>query len=365
MKRTIPVAILVVGLTILAVLGLVWFWPQAPLGSTPATPDAPPTRLVCYGHVDTRQGPVLLQPTRAGRVSRVLVKENQAISKGVPLVQLDDHLVRLQEQEAELAVRAARLQLARAGDGVRQYQARRAQAEAALEAANSKVMEAQHALDRKEQLVKKDLLDQVQVDVGRDQLNGARALVKVEQNRLRELDAVDPERAVELARLQLSRSQAQLERARQEREEYLLRAPVSGLVLRVLAQEGDLVGPTSPRPAVWLVPEGTWVVRAEVSQEFAGRVRNGLAVQVEDEASGALLARGRIAEVSPWFLPRRQFSGLPTATNTDLTLECLIDLQAGKAPLRLGQRVRVRILADQAADSSKARDNRPSRGQGR
>ena len=354
MKRAISLTVLVVALAVVVVLALVLFWPHAPLGATLTSPAAPPTRLVCYGYVDSRQGQVLLQPARAGRVVQVLVRENQPVSKDTPLVQLDDRQVKLQEQEAALAVQAAQLQLSRARDGVKQYQAKRAQVEAALEAANCKVQAAQFVLARKEELVKKELVSQVEVDVARAQLGEAMALVKAEQNRLLEVKAVDPEREVNLAQLQLNRSQAQLDRARRDCEEYQLRAPVGGLVLRVQAQEGDLVGPTSPRPAVWLAPEGTRVVRAEVSQEFAGRVQEGLDVQVEDEASGGLLARGKIVELSDWFLPRRQFSVLPTSINTGLTLECVIELQEGQAQLRLGQRVRVRILADQPAGSIKA-----------
>jgi multidrug resistance efflux pump len=349
MKRKLNVTVLVVGLAVLVVLGLVRFWPQAPLDSALTSPAAPPSRLVCYGYVDSRQGPLLLLPERAGRVVRVFVKERQTVSRDTPLVQLDDRLVKLQQKEAGLAVQAAQLQLTKAKDGIKQYQARRAQAEAALEAANSKVLAAQHALAHMEQLVKDELASQVEADVKRAQLNAAKALVKVEQNRLLELKAVDPEIEVKLAQFQLNRGQTQLERARQERDEYLLQAPVGGLVLRVQAQEGDLVGPTSPRPAVWLAPEGAWIVRAEVSQEFAGQVCEGQAVQVEDEASTSLLAKGLIAEVSHWFLPRRQLSTLPTSVNTGLTLECVIDLQEGHSQLRLGQRVRVRILADQPA----------------
>jgi hypothetical protein len=327
MMRSIRVTLLVVGLPVLAVLALVLFWPRAPLDSALTSPTAPPTRLVCYGYVDSRLGPLLLQPARPGRVIRVFV----------------------QEQEAALAVQAAQLQLTKAQDGVKQYQARRAQAEAALEAANSKVLAAQHALARQEDWLKKDLLSQTQTDIGRAELNEARALAKAAENRLVELKAVDPELEVKLTQLQLNRSQTLLEQAHEERKEHLLQAPVSGLVLRVQAQEGDLVGPTSPRPAVWLAPGDGWIIRAEVAQEFAGRVQEGQDVQVEDEASTSLLAKGRIAAVSDWFLPRRQFSALPTSVNTGLTLECAIDLQEGHGQLRLGQRVRVRILADQPA----------------
>jgi multidrug resistance efflux pump len=348
----------VVGVAALLTLGLILFWPQAPLDSALSSPDVPPTRVVCYGYIDCREGPLFLQTARAGRILEVFAKERQTVIKDAPLVQIDDHLVRLQEEEAVLAVQAAQLQLTKATSGVKQYQARQAQAEAALEAANNKVLAARYALDRKEELVRLKQVSQVEADVGRAQLNEARALVKAEQSRLLELKAVDPEQEVKLAQLQLNRSQVQLEAARQERKEYVLRAPVDGLVLRVQVQEGDLVGPTSPRPAIWLSPGDACIVRAEVSQEFAGRVHEGLDVQVEDEASGRLLARGRISAVSDWFLPRRQFSALPTSINTGLTLECVIDLPEGYASLRLGQRVRVRILADQPVGSNVLQEGR-------
>jgi HlyD family secretion protein len=351
MKRTIRVTALLVGTAALAV-ALANFWPHVPLDAAPANPGAPAASLVCSGYVDSRQGSLLLQPARAGRITRVFVKEAQAVCKNGPLVQLDDHLARLQEHEAELAVEAAQLQLAKAQNGLKQYRAKRAQEEAALAAAHAKLAAAQSALARKEDLVRKELLSPAEVDVGRALLSEARALVEVEQNRLVELEAVDPELEVRLARVQSEHSRAQRDRAREEREQYLLRAPSNGTVLRVQAQDGDLVGPTSPRPALWLAPAGGWIVRAEVSQEFAGRVRPGLSVRVEDEAGGAQLGEGKIAEVSDWFLPRRQISAQPTGVNTGLSLDCVIDLRDGHAPLRLGERVRVRILADQPAGSS-------------
>ena len=263
-------------------------------------------------------------------------------------MQLDDHLVKLQEREADLAVQAAQLQLAKAKDGLKQYQARRAEAEAAVRAARAKVRRGPSMPWRSRQrYFETGYSNKDRVGAAQAQLDGANALVEVEQNRLAELQAVDPEVEVKLAQLQADRSHAQLERARQEREEYLLRAPVDGTVLRVQAQEGDLVGPTSPRPAVWLEPAGGRIVRAEVSQEFAGRVRKGLAVQVEDEETAGVLAEGQ---------DRRRFGLVPAAPPDRLAADrrqhrphrgSVIDLDPGHARLRLGQRVRVRVLADQ------------------
>jgi HlyD family secretion protein len=352
MKRKLLLPFLVLGLTALAGLGLVLAWPQAPLDSTLLSPAAPPARLVCYGHVDCRHGLLLLQPARSGRVTRVFVKARQTVHKDMLLVQLDDRLVKLQEEQAELAVQAAQVQLAKARSGVRQYEARQAQAKAALSAARAKCVAAHHYLAAHEDLFRNGFGNKDEVEAVRARLDEARASVTVAQNKLAELEAVDPKLEVKLAQLQLERTQAQRQQARQERAEYALKAPADGLILRVQVQEGDLVSPTSPRPAVWLAPQGGWIVRAEVAQESAGRVHCGLSVQVEDEASACLLGSGKIAEVSDWFLPRRQLSPQPTAITTGLSLECVIDLEAGHAPLRLGQRVRVRVLAERPATSA-------------
>ena len=349
MKRTIPVTVLVVGLAVLVVHGLRAFWPRVPLDSALSDPDTPPTSLVCSGHIDSRHGMLILQPARAGRVVQVLAREKQSVRKDAPLLQLDDRSAKLREQEATLAVQAAEVQLSKAKGGLIQYQAKRAEAEAAIDAARIKLRGAEQSLSAAEKLLKSGSGEPGWVDTARDQRDAANSLVKIEQNKLAELKAVDPDLDVKLAQLQLERGQVQLRRARQELEEHVLKAPADGTVLRVQAQEGDLAGPTSPRSAVWLAPAGAWIVRAEVSQEFAGSVREGLQVRVEDEASSGVLAKGRIAGVSDWFLPRRQFNPLPTSVNTGLTLEYVIDLDEGHAQLRLGQRVRVRVLTKPAA----------------
>jgi multidrug resistance efflux pump len=347
-----------IGAAMLVVLAVVLVWPRAPLDSALTSPGAPPTRLTCYGYIDTPQGPMLLQPARAGQVTHVFVQEKQTVSKDMPLVQLDDRLIMLQVTEAELAVNAAQLQLAKAENGLKQYEAKLAQVEAALEAARIKYSTAQHYVAISEQMAKDGLNSKGRVDLVRDERDVANVLIKAEQNKLAELKAMDPMLEVKLAQLQLNRSQTQMDLARQERELCVLRAPVDGRILRVQVQPGDLSGPTSPRPVVWLAPSGPYIVRAEVAQEFAGRVQEGLAVQVEDEASARVLARGRIVGVSDWFLPRRQCSTLPTGINTGVTLECVIDLEKGFAHLRLGQRVRVRVLAAQPTatqDNGKAK----------
>lgn len=338
------------GLLVVVVVGLGSGWrlsnERASLSVAAAVKDFPvPTLLVCYGQVDSRQGPLALQPARAGRVTHVLVKENQIVSPGSVLVQIDNRQAQLQLDEAELGVQAAQLQLAKAQDGLKQYRAKTGQMEAALEAARNKVLAAQSFLAAKEKLDKQGFLSDEEADVYRKQLAEAKAFEKVERHKQAELQAVNPDLEVRLAQCQLDRSLLLQKRARLDLEEYELKAPQAGRVLRVQVQEGDLVSPTSGKPALLLVSTGSLIVRAELSQEFAQRMRPGLPVQVEEDPIGKVLGKGSIATVSDWFLPRRQFIPEPTGINTGLSLECTVALDEGHDPLRLGQRVRVRVFA--------------------
>jgi hypothetical protein len=70
-----------------------------------------------------------------------------------------------------------------------------------------------------------------------------------------------------------------------------------------------------------------------------------MSVDLHEEAGGKIIViklTGKLAKED-----YRQFSPLPTSINTGLTLECVIGLEEEKRELRLGQRVRVRVLADQ------------------
>ncbi|HZZ77300.1 MAG TPA: HlyD family efflux transporter periplasmic adaptor subunit [Gemmataceae bacterium] len=348
MKHKIYATALTIGLVVLAGVGLVLLWPHVPVDSVPTSPLAPPARLVCYGYVDSRHGPLLLQPARAGRALKVFVKEKQMVSKDAPLVQLDDCLVKLREDEATLAIKAAEMHIAKAKRGLIEYHAKQTQAQAALEVARINLETAKHSLTVAENMYKDGTANQGHLDLARDRRDQAKALLQIEESKIVELKAVDPNLEVKLAQLERDRAQIQLQQARRDREEYTMKAPVAGTILRMCAQEGDMLSPASPRPAIWLAPKDDLIVRAEVSQEFAERVVTGLKVRVEDEASGSLLAAGAVGEVSDWFLPRRQFSMSPTSINTGLTLDCVIDLETGLSHLRIGQRVRVRVLAHQS-----------------
>jgi multidrug resistance efflux pump len=136
---------------------------------------------------------------------------------------------------------------------------------------------------------------------------------------------------------------ARRDQAAQALAECSLRAPEAGTVLRVGAGKGDVLSGYAQQPAILFCGAGQRVVRAEVEQEFAGRVAVGQPAVVADDTRAGWRWRGRVEWVADWYLPRRQALPDPSLFQDVRTVECLIRLDPGQPPLRIGQRVRVLI----------------------
>jgi len=112
---------------------------------------------------------------------------------------------------------------------------------------------------------------------------------------------------------------------------------------------GEVLGPTPHQPSIYFVPDGKpLIVRAEVEQEFADLVKQGMTVQIYDDSRGqGPRWTGKVETVSNWFTHRRSVMLEPLQYNDVRTLECIIQIdprkKGEKEPL-IGQRVRVRPL---------------------
>jgi HlyD family secretion protein len=100
----------------------------------------------------------------------------------------------------------------------------------------------------------------------------------------------------------------------------------------------------SKGPALHFCPSGDRIIRAEVEQEYAGRVKKGQKATVQDETTGAGKWTGVVIGVSRWYTQRRDIRLEPMQFNDVRTLEVIIRLDdEGSSPLRINQRVRVKL----------------------
>jgi multidrug resistance efflux pump len=301
------------------------------------------SRVVCLGHVDTERGVAALSPLQPGRVAAIRVNEGDTVQGGSVLLRLDDSVARNHVQEAEQDLKASLAQRDQAKRMPGQHQAKVAQQQALIEVMQRRLSAAEHALTTKQKLRKDNFLSAEELHGAADLVDELRAAVRAEQEKMQELRLVDPQVAVARAEAEVAAKQARLEQAQQGLEECTLRAPSDGKVLRIHVSPGDVLGPQAKQPAVLFCPEGPRVVRAEVEQEFAGRVAAGQVALIQDDTRAEDRWHGKVLRISDWYTQRRSVMQDPLQLTDVRTLECIIAVEPGQAALRIGQRVRVTL----------------------
>lgn len=299
--------------------------------------------VVCFGQVDLRHGVTALYPLQAGRVAEVPVQEGQTVSQGAVLVRLDDRPAKSRLQEAQAALEEAELRRDQARKSPEQHKSRIAQQNDAVEAMRHRLAAARNQAEHQKDLKQKQLIDTSELAVSEERVRELEAMLGGEEKRLADLKKQEPLDELHRAEKEVAMMKARRDQARFALDDCTLKAPRAGTVLRVLVGPGDVMGSSSKQPAVQFAIQGPQVVRADVEQEFIGRVAVGQTVLVSDESKGDQIWRGKVERVSNWITQRRSVMQQPFEFNDVRTVETLIALDAGQPPLRIGQRVRVRI----------------------
>jgi multidrug resistance efflux pump len=310
--------------------------------------------LVCLGTVDTEDKMIDIYPDnfpQPSQVTKVLVREGDDVKKGQKLLELDTELLDLKVREADSAILAAQDDLAKAEAAVRghavqvkalekEWQGKRA----ALEAKTKELEEAKQA----EKSGSKNRLD---LDAAQAALREAEFNLEAARIKWEGLKAEVPNYLVDQAQHGIEYKQNLKKQAERALAQTTCTAKEDGKIIRSFVSEGSQFNPMLRQPAFWFVKKGPLLVRAEVTQEFAGRVRQGQLAVIQDESDNRPDSpqwTGKVTKVVDQFLPKRHSSGSALdifPVNDDRVLECLvsIDPAPGQAPLRFGQKVRVKI----------------------
>jgi multidrug resistance efflux pump len=314
--------------------------------TTTPSPSGAADGIFAIGHVDVQPKVADLYPLQSGRVTWV-EEEGKQVKKGDVLLKLDDRIPRAKLQQAEADLEAAKKQLEKAKLAAGQHEEKLKQLQAAVAAAEGDKATAEQVQALKGRAAKNSVGPTEEYEAAKGAVKKAEAQLAAAQSKLRQAKAfMVPLDKLEEARAaaDVAAKQALVEEARLAVSECQVVAPEDGEVMRVLTGLGETLGGIPRTAAIQFAPKARRIIRAEIQQEFAGKVRVGQEAVIIDDTTTAYQWRGRIKHLSDWYTNRRSVIQEPFQLNDVRTLECLVEIIGPEQqPLRIGQRVRVRI----------------------
>lgn len=300
--------------------------------------------VVASGIVEPVTKELVLGFETSGVIDTVLVAEGDKIEKGQPLARLRAGMEKAQLEEAQAKALAARMEFEKLTSGSRPEEKDEALAQERRaftvyvqyrdEAARRQMLWQQDAISRED-------LERAQrdMDVARQEYAAATQQLKLARDMYRREDVAKAGYQLAAANSAAGVAQAALDRME-------LRAPVSGTVLRVHGEPGEVFSLFAPTPVISVGNIASLNVRAEVDERDIARIGVGQEAFVRADAFGNQRFAGKVRRVVLSLTPKRLRTGNPSEPVDRSVLEVLIALDT-PGPLVSGLRVDAYINAPQ------------------
>jgi multidrug resistance efflux pump len=330
-------------------------WLRQIQGSSP--PPATPTRapaVVATGVVVPEGDIVPLIPSVKGEVKEVLVKTDDLVKKGQVLLRMDKELALETLREAEVGVEYAEAQLEEAKAGMQKYLIQREIQVKKIEARQKELAAALAELEHLEREVERARQLNVSLPpnvkdprAARLSIDALKAAIEAEKLGLDLIEANKPTAQLKQAEAGVKRAKVLRDKAKLGLDLCELRAPADGTIMQSFVSPGHKFGDQAVKPA-FLFYEGGLIVKADLKQEWAHRVKEGMTALVQDAEGSGATWKGRVVKIGKSFLPKRDATGAIEGVgllqaSQDLVLECRIQLDPIDQPPFLNQKVRVYI----------------------
>jgi multidrug efflux pump subunit AcrA (membrane-fusion protein) len=325
---------------------------DGPVENEPAEPLI--QRLICSGRVETHDGEVDVTAQIGGQLAEVRVHEGDRVTKGAVLAVLDGS-----RQEADLAVaendvRLAQARVARllAGNGKEEI----AQARADADAAEADLVREEQALERSRRLFQTRAVSEEELETRTQRVRQLHSQVEALRKRHEAIRRGSLQGEIDVARAELKLAEARAAKARVERGYALIRAPISGTVIKVYRARGDSVSGQEPAPVVRLADTRDLRVRLEIDEANVALVLPGLEGIIELRGVASHAGRLQVETLVPLFGPRRLFNPDSSAQQDARTLTVLCKVLESSFPLYPGQRVTAQFDLPEGRSKAPASD---------
>ena len=304
-----PVVVTLVILVVLGVAGFgAWYWATALQAATvkvalvsvkPGGPNAASAVLNASGYVVARRRATVSSKV-TGKVLDVLIEEGHPVKAGQVLAHLDD-------TQARAALNLSEAQLAAARKSFAEDEA--------------KLREAELNLQRRQALLKEQVVGQAEVDDAQSVVDSTKARIAYSQQQIGVA-----ERQVELQRTNLT--------------DTVVRAPFSGIVISKDAQQGEMISPVSAGGGFTRTGIGTIVdmtsleIEVDVNETYINRVEPGQKVEATLDA------------YPDWRIPAHVITTIPSADRQKATVKVRIAFESLDPRILPDMGIKVSFLKD-------------------
>lgn len=279
--------LLLLVLLLLAVGGGVYWWQfmhKAPRDTT---------QLTLYGNVEIRE--VDLAFDASGHVLAIEVEEGDRVQPGQTLARLNPNKLEAALVAAEATVTAQKQALAKLKTGSRPQEIRQTRAQADALAAKS--LMARISYQRLLKMGQKKLAAPEEIDQARAAAEAAEAEARAAEE-THALAVVGPRAEdIAMAEAELAARRAEEVLARARLADATLLAPASGIVRQRILEPGDMASPQTPVLTL-AINDPLWV-RSYVPETDLGRVRIGMAAEIQSDSFPGKSYRGWVGFLSP------------------------------------------------------------------
>ena len=272
-------------LLLIAALFVAAAWAGRQLGTGNGAP------VSVTGTIEATQVDVSVKIT--GRILERLVNEGDKVTRGQPLVRLDDSELAADVRRLEAGLRSAQATLRDLEKGARPQEIE--DARAAVSSAEATRSMTEREFQRTDQLFKQNLIAAQDVDRARQAFDVARAQERSAREKLALLLEGSRPDQIDAARWQVSQAESALVQAQSRLREAMVVSPIDGVVLRKNLEAGETANPGVP--ILTLVnPRDVWL-RADVPETEVGRLKVGDAAKLRVDAFPDRVFTGRLTEI--------------------------------------------------------------------
>jgi HlyD family secretion protein len=370
MKRTVILSAIVLGLTGVSLGYFLWLRPAQnerkvlAEAETTEQKDAAQKLVVAPGVVEAISEEIEVGAEISGKLKQVLVEEGDEVLKGQTIAVLENsdfsaqisqaktqiETLRRQKETAEARILQAKTDRARIFNGARPEERR--EAWQTYEQTLPNVAQAQREVERREKLyasgdVSREELERARRDLetAQRQSNATREKYNVVNADARKDDLQKADAAILLAEKNagefdaiIREAEARVRTAQANLEKTIIRAPITGVVLRKRLKDGESVSPENQTGIISLADVSALLVRVDLDERDVAKVKENQAAFVTADAYGEQEFTGKVVRIGQ-ILGRKNFkTERPTEKVDTKILEVLIEL-APDQKLPLGLRV--------------------------